>query len=418
MTWSERLKEASYTSPSGVRTTFQYEDVEESFDKNISIYRFPSRDGAYVLGLGSGEKHYPFTAFLSGTNYDLRATVFINALYESGNGILEHPMYGTKTVQVTRVIRKDALVTAANQARIEIEFVESTDKTFPATNADVANDLLRQQEEFDELDAQDYADKEKYNTPQERVDSESRWTALLKIITAALTKVAQIEQGINAQFHNIYNQINSNITTLIDDPLSLVMQTITLVKTPSRMTQQIERRLSGYADLTQRIIDNAKINDKTNDTRNSVIENSAVLAAVAAAAAQATLFAEYKTKSEALKASQTALAMYEQTRNYIETSQQQFQIDDLNLMLYGDQTVAERLNNIAQQTSSRLAGLAFTLKQERNVILQRERTIIDLSFELYGSSSDAILDELISINQLEDEEIILIPKNRNIVYYA
>jgi len=61
--------------------------------------------------------------------------------------------------------------------------------------------------------------------------------------------------------------------------------------------------------------------------------------------------------------------------------------------------------------------LSFSLKQERSIVLDRARTIVDISAELYGEV-DAQLDFLINSNNLSGSEILEVPKGREIVYYV
>ena len=63
-----------------------------------------------------------------------------------------------------------------------------------------------------------------------------------------------------------------------------------------------------------------------------------------------------------------------------------------------------------------MVDLAFSLKQEKRIVLDRAFTPIELTAELYGAV-DAQLDTLIQSNQLTGSEILEIPKGREIVYY-
>jgi hypothetical protein len=67
-------------------------------------------------------------------------------------------------------------------------------------------------------------------------------------------------------------------------------------------------------------------------------------------------------------------------------------------------------------TAGHLVETSFTLLQERRIVLDRERTIIDLAAELYGSVDDR-LDLLINSNDLTGSEILELPRGRTIVYY-
>jgi hypothetical protein len=63
-----------------------------------------------------------------------------------------------------------------------------------------------------------------------------------------------------------------------------------------------------------------------------------------------------------------------------------------------------------------LVELSFTLTQERRIVLDEARTIIDLVAELYGSVDDQ-LDFFISTNDLSGDEFTELPAGREVVYY-
>ena len=64
-----------------------------------------------------------------------------------------------------------------------------------------------------------------------------------------------------------------------------------------------------------------------------------------------------------------------------------------------------------------LIELSFTLLRERTIVVDHDRTILDIAYELYGSIDDK-LDLLIDSNNLSLEEIIELPRGRKIVYYV
>ena len=98
MAWNERIREAAYTSPSGTRLLFSYENVAMSVDKKTAAFDFPDANGTYIQDLGHTGRKYALRMFFWGNDYDLEADAFEAALLEQGTGKLEHPIYGTKNV--------------------------------------------------------------------------------------------------------------------------------------------------------------------------------------------------------------------------------------------------------------------------------------------------------------------------------
>ena len=66
MAWQDRLKEAAYTSPSGVRTVFDFGDVSRTTVKKTAAFDFPDADGTYIQDLGTAGRRYPMRLFIWG----------------------------------------------------------------------------------------------------------------------------------------------------------------------------------------------------------------------------------------------------------------------------------------------------------------------------------------------------------------
>ena len=123
MSWQDRLREAAYTSPSGIRFLFLYEDIRFSVDKKTTAFDFPDAEGTYIQDFGNTGRRYPFRVIFAGPDYDLKATAFSAALAEPGIGKLETPLYGAiDVVPFGTITRRDALKSAGNQAIFEIVF--------------------------------------------------------------------------------------------------------------------------------------------------------------------------------------------------------------------------------------------------------------------------------------------------------
>jgi hypothetical protein len=418
MSWRDRIKEAAYTSPSGRRIVFQWEETEESFDHRSTIFRFPRKDGAKIKSLGIGEHRFPLTTFLSGDDYDVAANLFMEVLAENGNGSLEHPLYGVKTVQPTNVKRVDKPTTEGNQATISVLFIETIAEVIPESPEDIKKKIEEKQDDFNFDTPQEYENQIKDNTPQESANSEVRYTQNISLIDSILGPIAALNEDVNAVFKTISLSLNSNLTDLIDKPLTLASQMLALIKTPGRIIQSFSLRVQGYIELAKQLRLRGNIASISNDSRNSLLETRYLLSSSVAAMAETMLLEDFKTKGEALEAALTLQDFYNENKDFIESEESKFHIDFLNLLLYGDSEENKNLNAIVQLTAANLANLSFGLSQERIIELARERSIIDLAFELYGNIENETLDLLIESNKLNGEEIILIPRGREIIYYV
>ena len=77
----------------------------------------------------------------------------------------------------------------------------------------------------------------------------------------------------------------------------------------------------------------------------------------------------------------------------------------------------QQLQDAVALTLGFLVQISFDLKQERTIIIDRPRTIVDLCYELYGSIDDQ-LDFFIMSNDLTGDEILELPQGREVRYYV
>lgn len=411
MSWQERIKDAAYTSPSGIRFSFIYEDVSKESDKKTTVFTFPDKDGAFIQDLGRGGRRYPLRIFFSGENYDLVADEFFTALEEVGVGILEHPLYGTINVVPTGTIRRrDNLKTASNQAVFDIEFWETiTEISFPFAETEAITIVNESIENFSEDASEQFDDELELETVSEAIDFKSKFLTALDLTKSVLDDIAKIQQDIKSQFDAIYNTIQTNIDELIGVPVQLALNTIDFIRLPARALSGINAKLDAYGNLINNIIGNDFEPSYDNKIKNNFVSLSLFANTSLIAEVEATLFTELETKPEAINVADIIVTNFDNIINWSDTNRNTLEIIDTG-------EAYQQLQNAVIADTTRLVQISFSLKQERFVVLERPRTIIDLCAELYGVV-DSQLDFLISSNSLTGDEIIELPKGKEIKYY-
>lgn len=414
MSWFERLREAAYTSPSGARVVFQYEDVSREVDKKTTGFLFPDANGTYVQDLGHSGRRYPLRVFFWGNDYDLVVAAFEAALLESGTGKLDHPLYGpVDVVPFGTIKRRDDLKTGANQAIVEVAFWETIGLIYPAAQADPASAVLGGVSDYNAALSGAFDDATSLGTAVERATLKSRYQSLLDSAQAGLQTIADVQDNVRTRFQTVVDSVNQGIDILIAEPLTLAFQTVELLQAPARARASIEARLEAYGDLATSIIagsdavaspgvDARSSNDfYTRDLFASTAVTGSVLSVVNH---------QFSTKPEAIAAADTLLTQFEAVSVWREAN-----FDALNEIDTG--AAYQQLQTVVAVAAAFLVQISFSLQQERRVVLTRNRTIIDLAAELYGRI-DEQLDFLISSNNLSGSEILELPRGREIVYYV
>lgn len=411
MAWNDRISEAAYTSPGGTRQTFDYEDVSRSVEKKTTAFDFPDADGTYIQDLGRSGRQYPLRLFFWGADYDLDARAFEGLLLERGTGILEHPIYGTvNVVPFGAIKRRDDLKTAANQAVVEVTFWETIGLVYPTSQDDPASSVLSAVTTYNETRAEQFAAVAELEGVAEQADFKGSYQSLLDNAEATLSGIAAAQDNVRRQFDTIDASINAGIDALIADPISLAFETALLVQAPARAAADISARLSAYGDLAASILSGQGATSTSTKQRNRFLARDLYASGAVSGSVLSVVNNQFETKTGALQAAETVLAQFDDLVAWRDENYTALETIDTG-------EAYQALQDAVALTAGFLVFISFSLKQERRIVLDRARTIIDLAAELYGEV-DGQLDFLISTNSLTGSEILELPAGREIVYYV
>ena len=414
MAWNDRIREAAYTSPSGTRIAFDYENVRKSVDKHTAAFNFPDATGTYIQDLGHSGRKYPLRVFFWGTDYDQEADAFEAALLEQGPGKLEHPIYGTvDVVPFGSIKRRDDLKTAANQAIVEVAFWETTGLVYPTSQADPASSVLDAVNEYNVAAAAEFEDVTDLDSATEQPTFKNDYQTLLNSASTGLQSIADTQEDVAQQFSTINDSINNSIDILVRDPLTLAFQTTQLIQSPARALTSVLARLSAYGDLTAALITgDGAVASKGFDSSSSNLFHAKDLYAstYVSGSILSTVNNQFNTKTDALNAADLILQQFDDVAAWRDANFQSLEEIDTGGSY-------QQLQEAVAIVAGFLVEISFNLKQERSLVLTRPRTIIDLVAELYGSVDDQ-LDFFIDSNKLSGSEILELPRGREVVYYA
>jgi len=255
MDWTDRLKKASYESPSGEVFDFQYEDVSVEVDKKTTAFNFASSNETYVQQNGKTSRRYPLICYFWGSDYDIESESFMKALEEDGLGKLTHPIYGNiNVVPFGGIKRKDNLKTASNQAIFEITFFNTTNIVYPNSQSDTESLLLNSIEEYNEATATYMEDVLDLSTEVKKSGFKSVMTGIATTTANGLKFLLKESENVENQFNTISQSILTGMDDLVDTPFTLVSQVIKLTQLPSLAIASFTSKLSNYGTLMDSIL--------------------------------------------------------------------------------------------------------------------------------------------------------------------
>lgn len=405
MSWQDRIKEAAYTSPSGVRIGFIYEDVALGIDKKTTAFNFPDVDGTFVQDLGRTGRRLPLRLIISGDDYDLQAQQLLDALTERGTGRLEHPAYGViDVVPFGRISRRDDLKTAGNQAVFDVQFFETIGLSFPTSQMDPSDQVETAIDEYNETSAEQFKEKAQLDTTVKKTAFQNVYERALGVTRSTLQSVADATESTRRRFDAIGDSITASVTDLVGDPQTLIAQTNQFIEVAGESQAKIEDKIDKYRAIVNDVIAQARASNFTNFLGAEVFAVTSTVGQIVSSVNNT-----FETKTDALSAAEEILDTFDAVAVWRDDNYQFFEEIDTG-------EAYQKYQEAVAIAAGFLVEISFDLKQERMITLDRARTIIDLAAELYGEV-DAQLDFLITSNNLTGDEIIELPVGREMVYY-
>ena len=426
--WENRLKEAAYTSPSGDRMRFDYEDLSCRIIKKTTGFNFPDADGTYVQDHGLAGRQYPMRVIFWGKDCDLIARGFEILLEEKGPGKLEHPIHGIKNVvPFGTITRRDDLKTAANQVIFDVVFWDTIGIAYPESQSDPESDANAALDAFQLAQMAQIDQQVSLSTPLEEASFINQMQSSMQDVTNVLTAIAEVQQAVLDEF-NEYAELAGSALDNVGNILAIAQNVQNMIAAPSNAADSLAAQMDAYNNLAQNIFGsndaisvpttgpNAAGTDRSDS--NKFFARDLFACSYVTSSARSTINNEFKTRSAALAAAeqletQLGVAMEWREANYKS-------LGSATVPSNAGADMGDAYALLRQSISATMGYLVATslrLKQERAVVLGRPRSMIDVCGELYGAV-DSQLDFFILSNDLTGSEILELPKGRRIVYYV
>jgi prophage DNA circulation protein len=400
-------RDAVYTSPNGTIISFLYEDLESEFEKRSVGYTFPGAKGTtYVQDLGSSGRKFPIRAIFSGDYRVIDAAAFERALSEKGIARFQHPLFADELLVVPfgPVTRKDALVTAANQITIDVTLWETIELVYPLVTKDAASSTYQAVSVAEDALALAAGETLASDTESEKATMASRVTAATANAREYIKDQAKKLEAAQTRLNLVYESIYQGIDDLVGAPLTMAAQVIQMVRSPAQFATGVIGLLEAYTGMIEGFIATGH-SDFKDFSVNDVVVSSALISYC-----RSTLSGGFTTRSQALYYAEQLLVLSEANQAW----------RDEAYTTYGEVDSAgsyEALQDLIFGAVGYLINASFSLRTEYSITLTRPRSIIDFCAEYYGAIDDNTLDFFITSNNLAGEEILELPRGREIVIF-
>jgi hypothetical protein len=471
------IQEARYTSPSGKETDFSWETGKRDTELKTGVYTFPGRDGAHVQHQGAGARTFPLVCIFSGDDCMEKADDFEAMLIERGIAELQHPIYGTvKVVPTGHIDRADDPVSKLGESTVTITFTETiTSEEAAELNEVAAKEIEEKYDDLEEAAVADFAEgiitediaiqadittaletqtQSIIDTMQPLAASDKKsfadWLTSAKELKDIIKKLYQKSMNVAAKVESVY------VTAL-----NIGRLTFRLMKLPSTLAVSLAEKIKGYSTLTANLINQYK-NDPFGIAKikaayatsslaltgacSAIASGSALTIAEIAAMTGATPAGVSDSAKQAAGAStitasvgstttgggappiaanrsagttsrEEAIETANQIAVYLETvtTFQDTKIEQ-NAFVDAAPTAHIALAELVYSSIQLILNAAFALPMQKTITLDRDRQVIELCAELYGTTD--CVDDFIIENNFNIDEIELLPMGKKVSYYV
>jgi hypothetical protein len=388
----------------------------------------------------SGEV-YPLTIIFHGEQFDQEADAFMKLSTLPGRGILNHPRWGQRVVQIISCTQNEDWVNRVGVSVIDVEFQESLDREFAEPVASTLYEVADLIKSYNVLATANFGEEIVVDTLDLERSFKDQIVVATNRVYQALFALATADDDVAGLFFGGIRDITTNLDEYVAAPLRFAESIINIIRAPATLVGRVDSKLIAYGSLLDSL-PFRNVDDDSRETKNGMLTDelvgSAAIASVSesineAVANTSTIQRDdkgralitvpiatvgFQTRSEAL-----AAALYLRTSllfltDYLDTAQDTFKDNTLYEMYI--QTI-ENFGGISALVTAVMQSalnLSFRLPAKRAIILTADSTIINECYTFYGSVEDAALDYFIQTNNFNGAEIKLLPKGREIIYYA
>ncbi len=437
----------AYIGPvSGERIQFIYDGVlEDGVTHSLGEFQFSGVDEKYFQDRSQFSDSYGFTIFLDDQD-DLRIVraILNEKISENNPGTLEHPDPTLGTFPVATASYK---VTQNSQKKtgmisVAIVFVRTIPNLLGgnpsnSNNPATATATLQSIDQLNINQALDFADAVDETTGQ----------GIAAIVEGAISAAnrakdflgdiaAQVDE-INILFTSTYAQIISTADELARAPFDLARQVQNLIQLPMLAVDSATDRIAAF----QNYVDDTLSFTQTDENEFSAgspagknilsVDGMAALAAISAinysavstksvtldeiTSGQQLTESGYLSRPQVLETIQAVLNSAKDSTEILSEKAANFGAVTF-FKQYFDYSILNK--NIVTATVRNLNQRIFSTSQEIIITTDKEESPIPLCGRLYGSVENNTIQFFIESNKLHGDEIYLVPKDREIVYYV
>lgn len=413
MSWIERIqRRMSITTGDGIVYFPEYMNAVLEQEYNVSEFNFPDVDGTLVKRRSPRGRRFALEIHFTGENNIDIAEDFRLSTVNKKAWTIDHPLYDEVIVQ-PRKLRFDN--SKMNVTKITGLVLETISNTGPTAAVAPIDEILSRKVELDRLSSLNYSNQIDNLQASEIAGISDN----ILVIESTAEDIILIEDE-KVNYKNEVLKSQAAIVNIIQEPLNAIRSIQSVINFPFSVTNTVEARVSNLIEQFDRVLDSfANIIPGISRNDKVYLETQGANTISAAAAASVSNIDDfpYGSREDVDNISLEIISAYNDFIVTIDGFQTVNQTEEDSYAPNPD--VMTALEEIINFTLSMLDEIALESQQEHIIINEADNNAIILSHRVYGpDSEDTNLERFISTNKIGLNEILLIPKGKELIYFV
>lgn len=407
MSWQDKIN-SPFTITTGDGSTYTplWKPVGYEVEYNASVFEFPDIPGALIRRKSPRATKYDFNLYFQGDNHIEDMATFMASAANPGKWKVQHPYYGTIYVQPMGISVNHQ---ADNVSEFGITCFATIDDSAP--NATVSrNDAIISKKATTDAAMNTAYENSVVPKAADIVEMKSKTKKSFDFGVKAVTD--EIEK---ADFRQAFVEANRAINSATSAPGIAIAAIQNVLNAPYKLTSNLDTRLNALKGQLKSLIDSISTIAGLNSKRLFEHNGGSLVSGIAAATAtDTTIFSTRKEVLSVIDVLSNSFNGYLTALDIISTAT----AGDAGSYI-ADSVSITKLSELVSFTISSLLKLADTTSVEQSVILTEDSTVIQLAHKYYGlAADDSTIDKLIETNDIGLNELLIVPKGRQIKYYT
>lgn len=411
MSWVQRINNQLQITI-GTRT-FEPNWVKAVLEQeyNLSEYNYPEVKGTFVDRRMSKGRKFSFSLFFQGDDHLDVADDFMKTSEDTTTPwSVNHPLYDQIIVQPSRIRLDNSNQNVSILTVTATETITRTGSEFVSSGRQI---IVDNKDLLDAITLDDFEAQMKSIGASDIAASAASVEAIAPAGIAAIS-----EESEKIEFKNKIVAAQRDIINLIGEPRAAFASIQESIEFPFIVASSVKARVDSAVEMFERVVES--FGNLTGLSRNDKVNLSSQASMIASGAAIASVTNldefPYESRTRVNSTFETVLSLGNSYIDLINSLETDTQTDVESFAMNPD--VVDGVQLVIDTTLQQLVDIAFNSSQEFSIRNEEDSNPMLLTHRFYGlDSDDENLNKFIVTNGIGSNEMLIIKKDREIIYY-